>query len=212
MLETSGVFSQLIGKEPPSGVYRGSYNRRFIQRIQAASTIMDTAYVITHNPTSEPQSLRSMLHLMNVKVPDTKHSILSKTILCQGLRLLFHCEYHVLVEYIECIVLLVLVVYNSTLAHLPNVVYYPDGVDRWGVRAMENILLFAALEIVSLIVYHKFLQRKLGFSPLYHLAFVFETQATMVQASLFVNILNLLQYELLHLGIRPCGVLFSKSS
>ncbi|KAE9184319.1 hypothetical protein PF004_g23697 [Phytophthora fragariae] len=45
--------------------------------------------------------------------------------------LLFHCEYLVLVEYVECIVPIIFLVYKSVLEQLPNVVYYPAhlGVD-----------------------------------------------------------------------------------
>lgn len=45
----------------------------------------------------------------------------SKLLVQQGLQLLFHCEYLVLVEYVECIVPLVFVVYKSILEQLPNI-------------------------------------------------------------------------------------------
>ncbi|KAF1789008.1 hypothetical protein GQ600_8134 [Phytophthora cactorum] len=48
--------------------------------------------------------------------------------------------------------------------------------DNWETGAMTNILVFAALEIASLLLLHFFLQCKFSFSPLYQLAFVLETQ------------------------------------
>ncbi|KAE8987320.1 hypothetical protein PF011_g19625 [Phytophthora fragariae] len=42
--------------------------------------------------------------------------------------------------------------------------------------------------------------RKFAFSPLYQLAFALETQMYLVQASLFLEIVVLLPYELEHFG------------
>ncbi|KAF4137756.1 hypothetical protein GN958_ATG13039 [Phytophthora infestans] len=116
----------------------------------------------------------------------------SESLVREGLRLLFHCEYLTMVEYVKCIVPLVFVTYKSVLNQLPNAVYYPDGTDNLEIGAVTNILVFAALEIASL---HLFLQRKLSLSPLYQLAFALETQVCLVQAALFVKILLLLQYD-----------------
>ncbi|KAF1775958.1 hypothetical protein GQ600_5450 [Phytophthora cactorum] len=124
----------------------------------------------------------------------------SESLVRQGLQLLFHCEYLTLVEYVECIVPLIFVAYQSVLKQLPNAVYYPGGADNWETGAMTNILVFAALEIASLLLLHFFLQRKCSFSPLYQLAFVLETQMYVVQADLFIGTLFLLQYELEHYG------------
>ncbi|KAL4105890.1 hypothetical protein PRIC1_003945 [Phytophthora ramorum] len=86
------------------------------------------------------------------------------------------------------------------LKHLPNVVYYPGGAGNWGISALTNIFIFATLEIGSLLLLSYFLQRKFAFSPLYQLAYVLETQIYFVQSALFLDIVGLLQYELLHLG------------
>lgn len=63
-----------------------------------------------------------------------------------------------------------------------------------------NILVFTALEITSLVLFHNFLQHKFALSPLHQLAYVLETEMQLVQANLFVEIFILLQYELEHLG------------
>eukprot|EP00644_Phytophthora_capsici_P002794 jgi/Phyca11/124800/e_gw1.55.168.1 len=118
----------------------------------------------------------------------------------RGLQLLFHCEYLALVEYIECVVPLVFVMYKSILEQLPNVVYYPGGAGAWGTTAVTNLVVFAVLEVVSLVFLHFTLQRKCAFSPLYQLAFVLETQVYVVQANLFLETIFLLQYQLEHLG------------
>ncbi|ETL85945.1 hypothetical protein L917_14573 [Phytophthora nicotianae] len=124
----------------------------------------------------------------------------SKYLVLHGLQLLFNCEYLVLVEYIECVVPFVFVVYKSVLERLPNAVYFPGGSGNWGIPAVTNLLVFGVLEVGSLVLLHVFLQRKFGFSSLYQLAFVLETQASAIQAHLFPVTIFLLQYQLAHLG------------
>ncbi|GMF27577.1 unnamed protein product [Phytophthora fragariaefolia] len=114
--------------------------------------------------------------------------------------LLFHSEYLALVEYVECIVPLVFAAYKLMLKNLPNVVYYPSGANNWGMTALTNILVFAALEVGSLFLLHYFLKRKFAYSPLYQLTFALETEIYLVQGSLFLEIVALLQYELEHFG------------
>ncbi|KAE9336701.1 hypothetical protein PF008_g12893 [Phytophthora fragariae] len=92
-----------------------------------------------------------------------QHADRSKTLVLQGLQLLFHCEYLALVE---CVVPLVFATYKSILEQLPNVVYYPGGAGSWGISALANLLVFSALEIMTFVLFVKFLQRKFSFSPL----------------------------------------------
>jgi hypothetical protein len=94
----------------------------------------------------------------------------------------------------------VFVVYKSILEHLPNVDYYPGGAGHWSIRAVVNILVFATLELGSLLLLYVYLHRKFAFSPLYQLAHVLETEMYVVQACLFPQIVILLQYEVEHLG------------
>ncbi|GMF18440.1 unnamed protein product [Phytophthora lilii] len=122
----------------------------------------------------------------------------TRKLVLQGLQLLFHCEYLVLVGYVECAVPLVYVVYKVILEHLPNVAYYPGGAGNFGSAAVANILVLALLEIGSLLLLNLFLKRKFGLSSIYQLAFVLETQKYLVQGNLFVETLFLLQFELEH--------------
>ncbi|ETP43661.1 hypothetical protein F442_09655 [Phytophthora nicotianae P10297] len=129
----------------------------------------------------------------------------TKQVVLQGLQLLFHCEYLALVEYIECVVPIAFVTYKSVLEQLPNIVYYPGGAGNWGIYAVVNILVFAALEVMSFLMLNQFLQRKFAFSPLYQVAFVLETQVYIVQAKLFLSLVILLSYELAHLAFVSNG-------
>ncbi|EGZ17571.1 hypothetical protein PHYSODRAFT_503879 [Phytophthora sojae] len=130
----------------------------------------------------------------------TKSGENSRRLVVQSLQLLFHCEYLAWVEYVECVVPLVFVTYKLVLHQLPNAAYYPDTQGDWNTAALINMLVFAALEVGSLLLLHHSLQRKFAFSPLYQLAFALETQMFLVQAGLFLEIVVLLPYELVHFG------------
>jgi hypothetical protein len=124
----------------------------------------------------------------------------SRAIVVQGLQLLFHCEYLILVEYVECIIPLVFVIYRSVRTCLPNIVYYPSGEANFGWIAVANVLVFAAMEVFSLLLFEAFTRRTFSYSPLYQLAFALETQMHLFQGSLWLIILGQLQFELLHSG------------
>lgn len=124
----------------------------------------------------------------------------AKRLVVQGLQLLFHCEYLVLVEYMECIVPLILLGYKSILEQLPNVVYYPGDAGNWGVNALENVLRAGSW----FIIFPKHIPAApVAFSPLYQLVFVLEMEIYVVQVIFFVEILVVLQYELEHFGEHP---------
>lgn len=133
--------------------------------------------------------------------PKVTHSVQrSQRIVSEGLQLLFHCEYLALVEYVECVIPIVFMAYKSVLAQLPNIVYYSNSTGNWGVEAVEKIVVFSAMEVVTLVVLDVFLRRTFCFSPLHQLAFVLETQFYLVQSSLWTVILTLMQFELEHSG------------
>ncbi|KAJ8555019.1 hypothetical protein ON010_g9463 [Phytophthora cinnamomi] len=121
-------------------------------------------------------------------------------VVVQGVRLLFHSEFVTLVQYVEVIVPIVFLIFKSTLEHLPNVVYYPGGAGNWNMECVSNISLFAVMGIGLLLSFNTLLHRRFGFSPLYQLAFVLETEMWVVQAMLFNLMLLVLQYDLEHFG------------
>lgn len=121
-------------------------------------------------------------------------------LLFQTLQMLFHCEYLVLVEYVECFVPLMYVVYFHVLSQLPNAKYYPS-VGSNGLNAtITNVLIYSTVELMSFAVLHALFKRKFRFSPLYHLAFVPENQFELVQSKLLIWIIILLQFHLRHFG------------
>ncbi|KAL8004127.1 hypothetical protein Plhal703r1_c11g0059551 [Plasmopara halstedii] len=147
------------------------------------------------------QSAQKAAHCSGVSDSKTTKGIRSEQLVLQGLQLLFHCEYLALVEYIECVVPTVYAVYKSSLELLPNIVYYPGGPGNWGTFAISNIVLFALMEIGSFLFFYHFIHRKFKVSPLYQVAFVFETQVNQVQSMLCISLVLLLSYELAHHGV-----------
>ncbi|RLN55382.1 hypothetical protein BBJ28_00024995 [Nothophytophthora sp. Chile5] len=121
----------------------------------------------------------------------------------EALQALFHSEYIVLIEYIECTLPLLYAIYLGVLVHLPNVIFYPHAHALTPSKLSATLLtltLYASFELVSLASVHVLLKRRFGFSPLYQVAFVLENHAATVQGHLLVWIVYILPFTLLHFG------------
>lgn len=127
-----------------------------------------------------------------------------KTLLIhQTLKLLFQCEYLILVEYIECTVPLLYAIYSTAIYYLPNAVYFPQTANKTEADVASTALYlfgYALLESLSFVAFSVVLQRRFGFSPLHLLAFVLEKQAKQVQGRLFVWVVYILPFPLKHHG------------
>ncbi|KAL8015605.1 hypothetical protein Plhal710r2_c030g0112751 [Plasmopara halstedii] len=143
------------------------------------------------------QQTKRIANIPKVSDVRTENGRRSEYLVLQGLQFLFHCEYLALVEYIECVVPIVYVIYKSVLELLPNVVYFPGGAGKWGTFAISNILIFALLEIGSFLFSDQFIQRKFKVSPMYQVAFVLEKMVWQVQSMLLLSI-SLLAFDLAH--------------
>lgn len=121
----------------------------------------------------------------------------------ETLTLLFHCEYVVLVEYVECMIPVFYAAYLSVLVQLPSAKYYPHTramPESRLVATVVNLLVYASLEVLSLVALHVVLKRKFGFSPVYLLAFVLEKQMLALQGRFFMWVVFILQFTLQHFG------------
>lgn len=122
-----------------------------------------------------------------------------------ALKVLFQCEYHVLVEYVECIIPMIYSLYVVILFQLPSAKYYPEtrDVPFAHVAAMAfNVMVYAWLELLSLFAFHLTVKKRFGFSPAYVLAFVLENQAIELVARLTVWFVYILELTLVHFGKR----------
>ncbi|EGZ30200.1 hypothetical protein PHYSODRAFT_476618, partial [Phytophthora sojae] len=118
-------------------------------------------------------------------------------------KLLFHLEYRALVGYVEAVTPLLYTVYLVILYQLPNAKYYTHTRSLTSEKlrsSVESIIAYAAAEMLSLIWLHFVVKRKLGFSLFYQLAFVLETETELLQGRLFVWIVLLVQFPLVHYG------------
>ncbi|KAG2812284.1 hypothetical protein PC112_g15244 [Phytophthora cactorum] len=121
-----------------------------------------------------------------------------------ALQSLFHSEYILLAEYIELMVPMLYSLYLVVLFHLPVAAYYPHTASMTAHElqgAVISILAYAAIELVSFTALLILLWRKFGFSPLYQLAFVLETQGPALQGYLFVWTITILHLALAHYGV-----------
>jgi hypothetical protein len=125
------------------------------------------------------------------------------TALNQTLEFLFHCEFMVLTEYIECAIPMLYAVYLPFLYCLPNAAYYGHvhALSIDGLRYAElNIFVYWLFQLGSLVAVIMWLRRHFGLSVLHVLAFVLEVQVVYVQANVIFQIMVALHFTLAHLG------------
>lgn len=134
------------------------------------------------------------------------------TLLHETLQSLFHVEYVMLVEFVECIIPFIYIIYSFVRSTMPSEKYYPHshhsddnndddtaGEDSlWSLFA--NVMLYTGLEFASFVMLNVMYWRKLRFLPLYQLGFVLENQIDLVQSKLVMWVILLLQFQLYHFG------------
>ncbi|KAE8982426.1 hypothetical protein PF010_g21699 [Phytophthora fragariae] len=121
-----------------------------------------------------------------------------------ALQTLFHSEYVVMAEFVECAIPILYGVYLTCLYHLPTAAYYPHTRSMTPEKfksAQLNFMMYAMVEFVSFASLSLLLKRKFGFSPLYQLAFVLETQRGILQGHFFLWVSWILQITLVHNGV-----------
>ncbi|KAK1941513.1 hypothetical protein P3T76_007379 [Phytophthora citrophthora] len=124
---------------------------------------------------------------------------ITKFVVHDGLQILFHSEYILLAEYIEFMVPMLYALYLSVLYHLPVAAFYPHSASMTSQKlrsTVTNVLVYGMIEFAAFGVLLVLLKRKLGFLPLYQLAFVLETQAPALQGHLFVWTITILHLTL----------------
>lgn len=127
-----------------------------------------------------------------------KHDIVSS-----ALKLLFECEFHVLVEYVESLIPMMYAIYVAIMSRLPSAEYYPETRGKSPVEIdtmVVNILAYALMEAFSFLVMHLSFKWKSSLSPVTILAFVIENQTQELLGRLFVWYVFLLQFTLAHYG------------
>jgi hypothetical protein len=136
----------------------------------------------------------------------------AETAIEEGLQALFHCEYVIMSEYIECVLPLVYAGYFAGLYHLPTAVFYPFTRSLTSAKmtsTLVQLVLYGSLEIVSFVGMHVILKARLGYSPVLQLSFILQTHAVMIQSLLFLWIIFIVQLTFDHSGkCVPLGIVY----
>ncbi|TMW62610.1 hypothetical protein Poli38472_005228 [Pythium oligandrum] len=145
-------------------------------------------------------------------LPETEQRMLLQTLdtnaragyVANVLKLLHMVEFLVLIEFTEVIIPFVYSIYLYASFFLPNRVYHTQlrDVDEHELRrTLGYVLVYGALELVSLLIFQVLIYRKIRISPAHQLAFVLEKQWTLVQLKLCVWFLFMIQFSVDHYGI-----------
>lgn len=134
-----------------------------------------------------------------LKVPSHARTKLLK----RTLDLLRMSEAVLLVEYIECAISIVYVIYLPILFYLPNGKFYPE-IKTLTSNTMQttvtNVLIYATLEFMSLLWVHWMFKRRFQVSALHQLAFALEDGQLIIQANFLAWTIVIFQFILQHLG------------
>jgi hypothetical protein len=91
----------------------------------------------------------------------------------------------------------------TAMYYLPNRAYYPQIADADVVdlaQMVENVLVYAGLELLSFLSMGMLLKHAVGVSALHQLGFVLQTQWEMVQSKLLLWIFYSVQNTIVHMG------------
>lgn len=117
--------------------------------------------------------------------------------------MLHQSESVVLVEYIETVVPIFYATYLLIIYHLPNAKYYQDMTQLTEQKLHQvvlNILIYACLELVSLVYVDQALTRNFSVSAFYQLAFTLEHEWRIFQSNFASWIMLIFQFLLIHNG------------
>lgn len=125
------------------------------------------------------------------------------SILSEALEALFTAECLILTEYLESIVPILYGGYVVVMVFFPSAKYHTEmeGITHENVGGMvQRVFLYAILELVSFMVLAVIMRRNCGIQALYHLAFVLETQAPIIQSKFLMWTVMTLTYRVVHFG------------
>ncbi|RLN47148.1 hypothetical protein BBJ29_002443 [Phytophthora kernoviae] len=123
----------------------------------------------------------------------------------QTLQLLFNNEYLGLIAYTQCIIPVLYLCYMPVLHTVPNRVYYPTHYRYFGDskefnERMAVVGILAMLQLVVFVALQVFVVKRFAVSTIYQVAFVLETNFTLLQGRLLVWLFFAVQSTLVHYG------------
>lgn len=121
----------------------------------------------------------------------------------KALQLLHRTEFILLVEYVECAIPFLYVIYMPILLQFENRKYYPDFKDMTDSKlkhVIRTVLIYALLELGSLIYFQWKIQSRFQISALHQLAFILERDFLVIQAGFMAWTLIIFQFSVVHFG------------
>ncbi|TMW58167.1 hypothetical protein Poli38472_011755 [Pythium oligandrum] len=94
--------------------------------------------------------------------------------------------------------------YLGAMSHLPNRAFYPQLAalsEEELIKSISTVMLNAGLEFISFLVACWLLHRQLRLSSLHLLGFVLESQRSLIQPSLMIWTVYMIQQSLIHTGV-----------
>ncbi|KAK1944230.1 hypothetical protein P3T76_004142 [Phytophthora citrophthora] len=175
----------------PQSVNGGSRTSSTVQPLEAALTLprrpsLNGVHRLTRTRTKQRHSLNNV-----------------SMILQEALEVLFASECLVLIEYVEIIIPAFYAVYVLAMVHVPSAQYHSEmsGITRENAGSMvSRMLIFALMELISIVVLALIMKRNCGIHALYQLGFVLETQMAFVMSKLLLWIVFTLAYRVKHFG------------
>ncbi|TMW59094.1 hypothetical protein Poli38472_007239 [Pythium oligandrum] len=113
------------------------------------------------------------------------------------LKLLHMTEFVMLIEYTEVVVPVIYSSYLFIVFHLPNRIYNPylrDISQATLYQTLANMLPYALLELMSLVLLQVLIARKLELSPMHQMAFVLEKQSGLIQIKLIAWFIFMIEF------------------
>ncbi|TMW59294.1 hypothetical protein Poli38472_004363 [Pythium oligandrum] len=186
----------------PSGRTRNSLFELYSSATTPSDATIPTRRMQTAGPSRElvpPRSLNAIAPSPVLTVPNPQHDQhrLARAIA----KVLYIAEFVLLIEFTEVMVPIIYGLYLGAMSHLPNRAYYPQLAslnDRELRESISRVLLNACFEFASFLATNWIIRRQLKISTTHLVAFVLETQASMIQGSLMLSILFIILQSLTH--------------
>eukprot|EP00644_Phytophthora_capsici_P001138 jgi/Phyca11/129645/e_gw1.86.44.1 len=131
------------------------------------------------------------------------HRLNHRAILRESLEILFTTECIVVTAYLEAIVPFFYCCYMLVMVHLPTARYHMEMADVTVENVGSTVLpvfIFGLLQIASFVVLAVLIKRNCGMEMMYQLAFVLETQMSLIQGKLVFWVLITLCFRVVHFG------------
>lgn len=182
-----------------------------VNQTASVSHILSAARVHPTTPIGHSSPDENVLALALALTPIA----LKREILLKSLKMLFECEYFMLMAFVKCAVPMIYTIYVAIVGLLPSAEYHPEihGKTMTQVELMVlNIVVYAWIEVLSFLVLHVLVKRRSGLTPIHLLAFVIENQSQEMLGQLFVWYVILLQLTITHFGKLGAWVLVDVDS